>query len=327
MSTVLVFSAPSSLDASVLGDEITFSWAAPQKLYPFVNAGGESGNVSGDPSGPPVGWSNLEGGMRVRVDEPSRAPPEGLNIFDGGTSPLSRASQRFSPLAEGLLISQIDTDALDITVNWFGGAFVQTPADQPQLHIHFLDEDQVLISTHSSGYKSPSTTFGTMRWDSYQEVVEIPVGTRFIDIEMDSLRNAGTNNDAAFDGIEFLLEDAEADLFVPGYAVYVDGVLTATVGANVLQAVLSGFSPGVYDLQVRAYDGVNFLSDLSAVYQVTVPEAQALSVIGFDDEYFPALGLFPRVNLRDKVCAYRPGSGKRPSSPAMIKSVCTKVKP
>ncbi len=310
MSTVLVFNPIADLSAQQTGaNEVTLNWTAASRILTLTNMGAEQGNVgsSGTNLGPPVGWTDIIGDLRVRVNEPGRWPREGSNIFDGGNDPTSRASQRFSPLTYGLTIDQIDNDTLTMTVDWWGGSFVQSNADQPKLLVHFYDEDLVLISTHDSGFKDPVTAMPTnMRWDEYQETPTIPVGTRFIDIELWANRRAGTNNDAAFDDIRISYEDEAPLPFVPGYAIYQNGVLIDTAPANAIQFVVSGLAFGDYEFEVTPYDGTNFLANISNTADITLADANPAvdelhDIIAFDDEVI--YGGYLGGKLRGKVVA------------------------
>src|SRR5690349_18081706 len=128
MSTVLVFNPVDDLQVFQSGNgEVTLTWSAVSRILELVNLGAESNTVSGTPTG----WTLLQGNFTVDVNS-NRYPPEGVNIFRGGSQLTSRVSQRFSPLAYGVTIDQIDNDTLTMTVDWWGGSFVQTPSDQPK---------------------------------------------------------------------------------------------------------------------------------------------------------------------------------------------------
>lgn len=289
MSTALAFNPISDLAGNQTEDgEVTLVWTPATPIYVFVNGDAETDDMTG--------WTSTLGGHTTRNTSPVNGsvvtPPQGAFFFDGGSGfASSKSHQRFCPLAEGLTIDQIDNDALNIVVDWWGGQYIQTPGDQPQLNILFYDESNVLLSTYNSGYKSPSTATPPYRWSEYQETVEIPVGTRFIDIQMESKRNASggqVNNDGCFDDIRYSLEDAVSLPFVPGYAVYQDGVLIDTADANSSEFVVSGLAPGTYEFKIVAYDGANFLSADSNTIEVEItpdtnPDVENV-IFGFDDE-------------------------------------------
>lgn len=159
----------------------------------WLNPSAETGDMTG--------WTVTQGNMRVRVNQPAREPPVGLNIFDGGTSALSKAHQRFELLDTGVPEAEVDAGNTQITLPWWGGTFIQTPADQPQINFIFRNAALAVISTFNSGYKDPANDVGLMRWELFSTEAPIPALTRFIDVQMDAKRNNGTNNDAAFDGV------------------------------------------------------------------------------------------------------------------------------
>lgn len=309
MSTVLVFNPVADLSAQQTAiDEVTLNWTAATRILTLTNLGAESGNVGGASGGPPLGWVDEAGNLRVRIGAAAtgREPPEGVAIFDGGTSATSRASQLFSPLTYGLTINEIDTDTRTMTVDWWGGAFVQSNQDQPKLILHFYDEDMVLISSHDSGFKLPTTEYGNMYWDEYQETPTIPVGTRWIAFELWAHRRNGSNNDASFDDIRYTLEGASALPYVPGYAIYQDGVLIDTAVPNATQFVVPGLALGSYEFKVVPYDSTNFLAADSNVAEITLEDSNPATdelhdIIAFDDERI--YGGYLGGKLRGKVVA------------------------
>jgi hypothetical protein len=110
--------------------------------------------------------------------------------------------QRFVVADTGVDLADVDAGDAELVVDWWGGTFIQTPADQPAINWRFRDAALAEISSGTSGYKDPVTQYGTnIRWDPYTETAAIPALTRYIDIEMEAKRNNGTNNDAAFDEV------------------------------------------------------------------------------------------------------------------------------
>lgn len=305
MSTVLAFNPVSDLGAAEVNPgDVTLTWSAVTPIYVLVNMGAELANTSG--------WTVTVGSLFNRGNgSQNLVAPEGTRVFDSGqNNATTKAHQRFCPLSEGLTIDQIDNDTLTITMDWWGGRYNQAPGDQPQLNLHFYDEDDVLISTYNSGYKDPATLIGTQyRWTEYQDTPTIPVGTRFINIEIEGKRRVSggqTYNDACFDDIRYTLEDAAALPFVPGYAIYQNGVLVATAPANAESYELTGLADGDYEFQVVPYDGTNFLGDTSNLVEITLNNANPVEdaeypVIAFNDE--EVYGGYLGGKLRGKVVA------------------------
>lgn len=317
-ATLVVFSPVLDLGASALSQtEVSLSWTPAAPLYQPVNLGGESGNVGGVATGPPVGWTVTSGNMRVRVGESNREPPEGANIIDGGTSLLSKAYQRISPLTLGMTIDQVDDGYKEITLDWWGGNFVQTPGDLVRINLYFMDENGTLLSSYSPSYKVPTTRIGGMRWDEFQDVTAIPVGTRFIDVELEADRNAGTNNDAAFDDIRVSLEGAASLPYVPGYAIYRDGDFLGTAAANAISYLDSTAVAGTeYEYTVFPLDGSTLLSTVSNTATVTTLTDGAAEVVNqillFDDEWFGTGYIGGKLRGNVVACPADNANGARP---------------
>lgn len=168
---------------------------------PIVNPGAEDATT-------PIGWTTTVGGLNVRhpagsgtTSVTNRDPPEGTNIFDGGTSASTKAYQRIDLRSSGIDTAKIDSLRMALTFRWWGGTFNQIPYDQPAINFYFRDEDLNLIASYFSEYKTPTGPGGNMRWSEYTEKVLLPENTRYLDIEMEAKRNSGTNNDASFDNL------------------------------------------------------------------------------------------------------------------------------
>lgn len=171
------------------------------EILNWINPGAEDNTVTGTA---PIGWTVTQGNTWVRVAEAIRPHPTlgESNIFDGGTSSSSRAYQRLSIETQSLVsLALVDAGRVAVRVNWLGGTFIQANNDKPELNIYFRNASLTQIGSASSGLVNPVTVYGQMRWDAYETEAAVPVGTRYIDVELHSDRNAGTNNDAAFDNV------------------------------------------------------------------------------------------------------------------------------
>lgn len=321
MSTVLVFNPATDLAGGQTADgEATLSWSAFTRILEYINGDAELGNADG--------WTHTVGFIQAVAygQFGSVVPPQGNYIFTGTTSGSvsTKSYQRFSPLAYGLTIAQIDNDEAHIVVDWWGGTFVAVNPDQPALNIMFRDATLTLLGTHNSGFKNPSTLYpvpvppgGTkrMRWDQYQEDVEVPVGTRFIDIELQGKRNQGTFDDSSWDEVRFSYPDGESLPFVPGYAIYQDGVLVATAPANASQYVITGLANGSYDFKVVAYDGTNFLSSDSNTVEVAIATDTDIDVVNdiflFNDEVMLSGYLGGKLRGKTVACPGRNANSAR----------------
>ena len=72
--------------------------------------------------------------------------------------------------------------------NWSG-------SDQPEMHISFLNEDNVVLGT-----SEPLTTLNST-WTEFNTSLLIPPGTREIKYTLTGTRHAGTDNDSYFDDL------------------------------------------------------------------------------------------------------------------------------
>jgi hypothetical protein len=179
-------------------DSNVLELVANESVFPavgWINPGAELSDTV------PTGWTN-SGGSNLIVMHNERFPPVGSNIFRGNMSVSSKMYQRLDLVGIGVPTLQIDAANTRLKIDWWGGTFIQTPADQPAINWRFLDGSLAQISSGTSGYKNPVTQYGTnIRWDQYQESANIPATCRYIDIEMEAKRNNGSNNDAAFDEV------------------------------------------------------------------------------------------------------------------------------
>lgn len=288
MSTVTVFGIHTDLAASqTASGELTLTWSAADPLFDYENGDAEAAAMTG--------WSNTLGNTTVRgpgLPQLIANPKQGSYIFWGGAgNTRSLSVQRTSPLCMGLTIADI-TAGKDITVEYWPGSMDQSVSESVRVNLYFYDKDAVLISSDVPSYTNPgiapAAPANSAKWAAeLTRTVAIPSGTCFIDVEMDLKRNNGSSDDAVIDDLRITLEDAQPLPYVPGYAIYRDGVLIATAAANATEYIDSGLIPGDYDYQIRAYDGTNFLSDLSntATGVVGIPgEAVTNALYSFDDE-------------------------------------------
>jgi hypothetical protein len=158
-------------------------------------------------------WTTTAGGPYA-LNNTWNYPREGTWFFVGGSSLSSKIYQRFAVADTGMDSAIVDAGNAELVVDWYGGTYDQSlnnptfSNDQPALNVRFRNAALTVIGTHSSGYKDPATRYGsTALWDQYQEVVDVPVGTRHVDIELEFNRLSGTNNDAKFDGVQPYLRE------------------------------------------------------------------------------------------------------------------------
>jgi len=103
----------------------------------------------------------------------------------------------FAKMIQGIDVSEY-TDSIDtgnFAVN-FGAYFSNfSGADQPEIRLHFLDQNNVVISS------SDIITSLNSQWTFLSQEEIIPIGTRFIQADLTGTRNAGVDNDSYFDEI------------------------------------------------------------------------------------------------------------------------------
>lgn len=271
MTTALIFTAPNDLAATALGeDSIQLDWSAATPIYVPMNLGAESGSMAG--------WTSTLGAVAAR--SPVFNPKQGTWVFDGGSVARSISVQRISPLSLGLLLADI-AGGKDLTLKYWPGSMDLTASESARVSLYAYDESGSLLGSHIPSYVNAgvpaSTSPPSVKWGAEQtEVFAMPAGTCFIDFEIDLKRNNGVGNNAVIEDIRFTLEDATTDV-VPGYAIYRDGVLIATVGANAVTFTDTSLDSGTsYSYKVLVYDpDANVLSDFSnTVVQATDGEDQ-----------------------------------------------------
>jgi len=120
----------------------------------------------------------------------------GSAYFYSGAVAAGFAQQTISLTATGYTATQLDAGSLDIS---FGGrirAAAESPADQGQLVLTFLDGSGNVIGTPT--VLSASNT--TDRWELVGTRVHVPVGARTVTYRFQSLRESGSTDDSYLDG-------------------------------------------------------------------------------------------------------------------------------
>jgi hypothetical protein len=187
---------------TVSSNTINLSWnEVPVDLsLPFINGGAEYGDLTG--------WTATAGTFVVLS---SGSPPEGVYSFRGGVTANCVMHQTSEITADAAGFAAIDAGSVRLTVEWYAGTYQMAFTDSATLRAYFLDEDQIQVgSTLVSGPFIPDGPAGTVCWAGpYTPNALLPAGTRYVKIECTATRNAGTNNDGRFDGINpFLTVEA-----------------------------------------------------------------------------------------------------------------------
>lgn len=240
-------------------------------------------NTGSTTTAAPIGWTSTAGMPRVRVDESGRSPPQGLSIFDGGTSATSTAYQRIDLEANEVPLATIDDGYAFFICDWWGGTYNQRPLDSPRLEYVWLNSSLATIRTDIDGNFIPITAVSeTMFWDEFQDAFPVPAGARYLDIRMTFLRGGGTNNDAAVDWIRPRIRDARSP--ASNYQIFTtSGTFNVPVGVSKVDVLIvagggSGFGGLPHNVIPGGGGGAGGVVILES-YSVT-PEAPISVVIG-----------------------------------------------
>lgn len=152
----------------------------------LVNPDAETGNTTG--------WTNLVGGMSVRSSNPS--PYAGSYYFMGGTSAVTVATQTID-MSLYETAETLDNSELTIKGLWQQSSYAGS--DDGFIALVAYDENDVVISDETNTKLAPNYVWVPREFVS----AKLPKGTRKIGISLIMDRDAGTNNDAYFDAIQF----------------------------------------------------------------------------------------------------------------------------
>lgn len=151
----------------------------------LTNPGAESGMT---------GWTIEEGSVESLSNGQcgGPAPFEGTKLFAVGgicsDTPIGRATQTVNVSSYASLI-----DSGNYKVKY--GAYMRDweSLDIPQVKIYFYNQSNALIgSSNWLSHNNPT-------WTLKQEILSIPINTRFIKFEMKGVRNNGSDNDSYID--------------------------------------------------------------------------------------------------------------------------------
>ena len=163
----------------------------------------------------PVGWTVTAGNPTVEdyatfgglSNSDSTAINGGLLYFTGGNSATSSAKQIIDVSS---FAARIDGGAEFAQLRGYFGGFT-TQDDNVVLTAHFLNASSVELGTDTIGgvlaADRGNTTEALLRTDNHL----VPVGTRFIELDLTSTRTEGTDNDAYADNLSLTLDDPLQD--------------------------------------------------------------------------------------------------------------------
>lgn len=129
--------------------------------------------------------------------------PSGGNYFYTYSSSSAKAYQTLDLVAQGVLEGVLDSGTAGLQVAWEQGTYLgPTPRDDGKINVRFYDGSGVLISSADSGWKVPSTPFGSSHaWDSYAHLFDVPEGTRTVQLEMETRLRTDSFNNTLFDNV------------------------------------------------------------------------------------------------------------------------------
>jgi hypothetical protein len=156
---------------------------------PLVNPGAELGTTSG--------WTNEVGSMGTRNVSPT--PLYGAWYFFGGPNLQTIASQRVDITTT---VGPVSTGSWWAVVEWMQSSFDST-ADLGALGIRALSSDTTIIASGiaPSVWTPNSGATGPWWWYTRRFGLELPAGTKYIEVVQRYDRTAGTNLDAYIDSI------------------------------------------------------------------------------------------------------------------------------
>jgi hypothetical protein len=176
---------------------------------------GDAENGAGSPTGAKVGtpnWTltggaftavpyNAAGGYPNTTTDPVPAQ-HGFNFFSGGNTASTGANQTIDLSAIG---TRIDTGNQAFTFSGDFGGFA-TETDAVGVDIVFLDSNHGQIGTTPSlGPYAPSDRGNVTGFKNHSTTGVLPVGTRYIFVEIEMIRSSGTADDAYLDNLSFVL--------------------------------------------------------------------------------------------------------------------------
>lgn len=160
------------------------------------NPGAETGDATG--------WTVVVGGLGIReLDLDSPDPVTGRYFFNGGVVTPSQSIQRHDLLdLTELTQTQVDAGGIWVMSRWQASVWIGQ-SDQQAVGFRFYTDGDTLIS------EELPTLLGmdpTDTWIPRSYGVEVPAGTRYVEVTMRMVRLDGTNNNGN-------VEDMEAYVF------------------------------------------------------------------------------------------------------------------
>ncbi|KAF5056249.1 hypothetical protein DSECCO2_369350 [anaerobic digester metagenome] len=182
------------------------------------------------------GWSELTGNKWTqRLENP--APNSGVAYFFPGADATAELGQVIDVSNDS---SEIDSGTKIYYFTGYVRAFAQSPADESNIFIHFMNANNTLLTSFNFG---PFTQ--TQTWLRIDSALSVPPGTRKVDVRLHSLRHNGTNNDGYYDGLYLGnaplvgMPEIEHNINISIYPNPSDGLITISISGLFRKSQLS----------------------------------------------------------------------------------------
>lgn len=160
----------------------------------LTNPAGSTGDTSG--------WTITDGAWIARTGVAT--PPSGGYHFFPGTSASAKMYQTVQPVSQGVPAATIDAGETSFQVVWEQGTFLgSAPYDEGRINLRFKTSGGTLLGSASSPLYAPTTaTESSYAWETLEFSALMPAGTRKVEVELEAVRQQGTNNDGLFANIQ-----------------------------------------------------------------------------------------------------------------------------
>lgn len=148
------------------------------------------------------GWTITSGAWVARTGVAT--PPSGGYHFFPGASASAKMFQTVQPVSQGVPATTIDAGEASFQVVWEqGGLLGGTPYDEGRINLRFKTSGGVLLGSASSPLYAPTTaTEPSYAWETLEFSALLPAGTRSVEVELEAVRQQGTDNDCLFANIQ-----------------------------------------------------------------------------------------------------------------------------
>ncbi len=215
-------------------------------------------------------------------------PDRGNNFFSGGLNAVSTMTQRIDV---GNLAGAIDTGDLDFILSaWLGGFSSQN--DTATVIAHFLDGSNAQIGTAQLAAVTAAQRGNVTKLLFRDQLGDLPISTRYVDIELSATRSAG-ENDGYADNISFIIAltgdlNFDGDINSADWMLIRSGQHANMTGFTRSQALALGDLNGDFQnnftdfvLFKTVFEASNGSGSFNAMFaHVPEPSAVLLSIVG-----------------------------------------------